>query len=243
MLYINAHVPFCFSCSKIAPGISFRKSLWSVALPTVRPNGITDREKYCRINCAFHSRYRYRQKYFELFFRSRCRHSCSLQFWGWRIADRNHFGITFYFIAETDTEKDYFRIISAMNPDKRGVQSTLKDYRFTRKFANHIWPPSGWTVRMNVPGFTRPRKESGKRGLAKTVTKNMTEASVRRAPDTFNFLRHVMRAIWSVRPKCSHRCVFLKETSLKPVQSLKHTTKNSAEQTVMRTKWFKHIAI
>ena len=65
----------------------------------------------------------------------------------------------------------------------------------------------------------------------------------RRAPDTFKFLRHVMRAIWSVRPKCSHRCVSLKETSLKPVQSLKHTTKNSAEQTVMRTKWFKHIAI
>ena len=67
--------------------------------------------------------------------------------------------------------------------------------------------------------------------------------NVRKAPDTFNFLRHVMRAIWSVRPKCSHRCVSLKETPLKPVQSLKHTTKNSAEQTVMRTKWFKHIAI
>ena len=58
-----------------------------------------------------------------------------------------------------------------------------------------------------------------------------------------NFLRHVMRAIWSVRPKCSHRCVSLKETPLKPVQSLKHTTKDSAEQTAMRTKWFKHIAI
>ena len=54
---------------------------------------------------------------------------------------------------------------------------------------------------------------------------------------------HVMRAIWSVRPKCSHRCVSLTETSLKPVQTLKHTTKNSAEQTAMRTKWFKHIAI
>ena len=27
------------------------------------------------------------------------------------------------------------------------------------------------------------------------------------------------------------------------MQSLKHTTENSAEQTVMRTKWFKHIAI
>ena len=66
---------------------------------------------------------------------------------------------------------------------------------------------------------------------------------IRNAPDTFIFLRHVTRATWSVRPKCSHKCVSLKETPLKPVQILKHTTKNSAEQTVMRTKWFKHIAI
>ena len=65
----------------------------------------------------------------------------------------------------------------------------------------------------------------------------------RKAPDTFNFLRHVMRAILSVRPKCSHRCVSLKETPLKPVQILKHTTQNSAEQTSMRTKWFKLIGI
>ena len=36
----------------------------------------------------------------------------------------------------------------------------------------------------------------------------------RDAPDTFNFLRHAMRAIWSVRPKCSHRGVSLKETPL-----------------------------
>ena len=62
-------------------------------------------------------------------------------------------------------------------------------------------------------------------------------------PQRSQFLRHVMRAILPVRPKCSHRCVSPKETPLKPVQSLKHTTKNSAEQTVMRTKWFKHIAI
>ena len=74
-------------------------------------------------------------------------------------------------------------------------------------------------------------------------SRKMQHLRFRKAPDTFNFLRHVMRAIWSVRPKCSHRCVSLKETSLKPVQTLKHTTKNSAEQTAMRTKWFKHIAI
>ena len=42
---------------------------------------------------------------------------------------------------------------------------------------------------------------------------------IRKAPDTFNFLRHVMRAIWSGRPKCSHRCVSLTEPSFKPVQN------------------------
>ena len=67
--------------------------------------------------------------------------------------------------------------------------------------------------------------------------------NLRDATDTFNFLRHVMRAIWSVRPKCSHRFVSLKETPLKPVRIFKHTTFYSAEQTAMRTKWFKHIAI
>ena len=52
-----------------------------------------------------------------------------------------------------------------------------------------------------------------------------------------------LRGSWSVRPKCSHRCVSLTETSLKPVLILKHRTKNSAAQTAMRTKRFKHIAI
>ena len=33
-----------------------------------------------------------------------------------------------------------------------------------------------------------------------------------KASDTFKFLRHVMRAILSVRPKCSHRCVSVKES-------------------------------
>ena len=39
----------------------------------------------------------------------------------------------------------------------------------------------------------------------------------RKAPDTFKFLRHVMRAILSGRPNSSHRCVSLKESPLKPV--------------------------
>ena len=72
---------------------------------------------------------------------------------------------------------------------------------------------------------------------------NFLEFFFGKAPDTFNFLRHVMRAILSCRPNCSHRCVSLKETALKPVQILKSTTKNSAEQTSMRAKCFKHIAI
>ena len=52
-----------------------------------------------------------------------------------------------------------------------------------------------------------------------------------------------MRATLCVRPKRSHRWISLKETPLQPVQILKHATKNFAEQTSMRTKWFKHIAI
>ena len=98
-------------------------------------------------------------------------------------------------------------------------------------------------------GRGRPagKKENPSFGALKQVrtisVRMVSRAKLREAADTFNFLRHVMRAILSVRPKCSHRCVSLKETPLKPVQILKHTTKNSAEQTVMRTKWFKHIAI
>ena len=46
----------------------------------------------------------------------------------------------------------------------------------------------------------------------------------------------------SVRPKCSHRCVSLKESPLKPVPILKHTTRISTEQTCMRTKWFQRTA-
>ena len=57
-------------------------------------------------------------------------------------------------------------------------------------------------------------------------------------------LRHVMRAILSVRSTCSHRCVSLRESaSLKPVLILKHAIRISTVQTSMRTKWFKHIAI
>ena len=66
---------------------------------------------------------------------------------------------------------------------------------------------------------------------------------VRRPSDTFKFLRHVIRAILSARPKCSHRCVSQKETPLKCVEILTHSTRRSTEQTSMRAKWFKHIAI
>ena len=75
------------------------------------------------------------ENYLELIFRSRCRHSCSSQFWGSRIADNNDVGNNFDFIADTDTEKYYFRIVSAMNSDKRYFAFFL---RF-RQFAPH--PP------------------------------------------------------------------------------------------------------
>ena len=42
-----------------------------------------------------------------------------------------------------------------------------------------------------------------------------------------------MRAVLSVRPKCSHRCVSLKESTLKPVLILKHAIRISTEQTSM----------
>ena len=66
---------------------------------------------------------------------------------------------------------------------------------------------------------------------------------LRRALDTFKFSRHAMRATSLVRPKCSHGCVSLKESPLKPVRILKRDTRTSTEQTSMRTKWFKHIAM
>ena len=69
------------------------------------------------------------------------------------------------------------------------------------------------------------------------------DQGVRKALDTLNILRHVMRAILSDRPKCSHRGVSLKKVPTKPVQVLKHTSQNSTEQTSMRMKWFKQIAI
>ena len=57
--------------------------------------------------------------YVGISFRSGCRHSCSLQFSGGHMADKNDFGSNFYFIADADTEKSKFRIICAMNSDKR----------------------------------------------------------------------------------------------------------------------------
>ena len=68
------------------------------------------------------------QNYFRVNFLSRYRDFladtetavlCSLEGGGGRIADQNCFGHNFNFIADTDTEKYYFRIISAMISDKR----------------------------------------------------------------------------------------------------------------------------
>ena len=45
-----------------------------------------------------------------------------------------------------------------------------------------------------------------------SVKIRLNPSKFRKAPDTFNFLKHAMRAILSVRPKCSHRCVSLKKS-------------------------------
>ena len=107
--------------------------------------------------------------------------------------------------------------------------------RSSGKQQGNFWGGSGkvWEVQ----GLTR---SSGKSGSLPATRQNFSgPQKVRKAPDAFNFLRHIPKPIWSVRPKCSHRCVSLKETSLKPLPILKHTTKHFPEQTAMSTKWFK----
>ena len=53
---------------------------------------------------------------------------CSLEGAARRIADKYYFGQNLNFIADTDTEKSYFRMISAMNLDKQyyGGSKTLR---------------------------------------------------------------------------------------------------------------------
>ena len=85
--------------------------------------------------------------------------------------------------------------------------------------------------RLKAPGIRVPKS---------TLTLVIRECSghelVRKASDTFNFLRHIMRATLSVQPKCSHRCVSLKKFPIKgkPERILKRTTQNSTKQTCMR---------
>ena len=87
---------------------------------TGRPNGITDRKYHFWIHYAFHSRYRYRRKLvLHSFFVADTDTAVLCSFERGRIADKNCFEHNFYFIADTDTEKYYFWIISAMNSDKR----------------------------------------------------------------------------------------------------------------------------
>ena len=49
---------------------------------TVRPNGITDRKIIFELIMHFTADAYTDENYFGIYFRSRCRHSCSLQFWG-----------------------------------------------------------------------------------------------------------------------------------------------------------------
>ena len=131
---------------------------------------------------------------------------------------------------------------------KKNVKKCQKSFRhFSTVFARHQFSGPFWgdkdeeedeSESLDVRESFRRATWKGGGGSMRKVRKNPVCGS-----ENPNFLRHVMRAIWSVRPKCSHRCVSLKETPFKPVQSLKHITENSVEQTVMRTKWLKHIAI
>ena len=138
---------------------------------------------------------------------------------------------------------EIFRVHPLKDRKQRGAHGTpgtdlLPDAATTRQAATE-------TIRV-CSSEHGARSASGARLMMVRTHRLRNKDSItcfREALDTFNFLRHVMRAILSVRPKCSHRWVSLKETPSKPVQILKHTTKNSAEQTSMRTKWFKRIAI
>ena len=145
-----------------------------------------------------------------------------------------------------------------MKAKRDNIISELITLRITKAKAKENWRRGGggsmkftlnWLSCQKIIGINKFKKAKAKAkkyvgGINFTLVSVSTVLPlIRDAPDTFNFWRHVMRAIWSVRPNCSHRRVPPKETPLKPVQSLKHTTENSAEQTVMRTKWFKHIAI
>ena len=64
------------------------------------------------------------------------------------------------------------------------------------------------------PKFVNPPGQLNEAWGAKFTKPLFSETPVFRDAlvDAFNFLRHVTRATWSVRPKCSHRCVSLKET-------------------------------
>ena len=80
--------------------------------------------------------------FLEWIFRSRCRHCCSLQFWGGRTADKIHksyFRHNFDFMADTDTEKYYFRIIPAMNSDRPYLKlGLLGSYNFSSRNGQHL---------------------------------------------------------------------------------------------------------
>ena len=93
----------------VSPSITYGLPVVQMALQT--------ENTYFQINHAFHSPDTDADKKpFGNIFRSRYRHSCSLQFWGGRIADENYFGHNFIdFIADTDADKYYVWIISAIN--------------------------------------------------------------------------------------------------------------------------------
>ena len=109
-------------------------------------------------------------------------------------------------------------------------------------FHVHVWPSATSFWQEKDENTRTQRLPLSKNTQSKIIVlfclnQLLLKQCIRKAPDTLNILRHVMRAILSVQPKCPHRCVSLKESPLKPVLILKHTTRISMEQTSMRTKW------
>ena len=68
-------------------------------------------------------------------------------------------------------------------------------------------------VAKNVARLWAPHVPSHQfREASESALLRMAPRIVREVPDTLNFLRRALRAILSVRPKCSHRCFSLKES-------------------------------
>ena len=98
------------------------------------------------------------------------------------------------------------------------------------KFRSHRLPLP------KTPGRTPIRWRSDRNSVNK-ILQWTTGWKLQTSACMLKYLRHVMKAMLSVRPKCSRRCFSPKEFPWEPVLILKHATRISTEQTSMRMKW------